>query len=490
MRRLFLTIVLLAASLTAALGQEAVRLDLERTLQLAKDSSLVVRRYLSEYDISRYNYLSWKASRLPQFSLESTPLQFERYMTRRYLSDQDVDIYREQKYIYSEAGITARQAVAPLGGEFYMTSQMGYMRTFGDTGQNQFMSIPIAMGYKQDLIFFNPLKWEKLIANLEMTRAEKELAYNIEANNEDAVSRFFTLALAEDQLVMCEEYLASCDTIFAIAERRYRISSISKAELSLLELEKVNAENMLANARIARGKAARELATILNLDPSDKIEVVLPDVPGELVVDAEQAVIYARKNNPKYVALELAGTEARKAEAKARVEKNLNLGADISVGYNQVSTKINEVYRNLLPQDQVSLSLNVPLMDWGKRRNAWLAARSKVESLDRSKAQTERELEQDVMLTVDAFNERQAMVDNSRQALELAEDAYTQTLRRFMMAQADVYDLSLAQNHWQNARQNLIASLQNYWVTYYHLRSLTLFDFRLQQPIVYDRVEE
>ena len=153
MRRFFLTVVLLAAALATAFGQETVRLDLDRTLQLAKDSSLVVRRYLSEYDISRYNYLSWKASRLPQFMLESTPLQFERYMTRRYLSDQDIDTYREQKYIYSQAGVTARQAVAPLGGEFYVSSQMGFMRTFGDTGQNQFMSIPFAMGYKQDLLF-------------------------------------------------------------------------------------------------------------------------------------------------------------------------------------------------------------------------------------------------------------------------------------------------------------------------------------------------
>lgn len=489
MRRLLLTIVLLAGTLAPAIGQQTVRLDLDRTLQLAKDSSLVVRRYLSEYDVSRYNYLSWKASRLPQLSLESTPLQFERYMTRRYLSEQDVDTYRQQRYIYSEAGVTASQAVSPLGGEFYVTSQLGYMRTFGSTGQNQFMSIPFAMGYKQDLLFFNPLKWEKLIANLELTQAEKELAYNIESNNEDAVNRFFTLALAEDQMKMCEEYLSSCDTIFAIAERRYRISSISKAELSILELERVNAENMLANARIARGKAQRELATVLNLDPSADIEVVLPEVTGELVIDPDQAVMYAQRNNPNYVALQLASTEARKAEAKARVEKNLNLGADVSVGYNQVSTKINEVYRNLLPQDQVSLSLNVPLLDWGKRRNAWLAARSKVDALDRTKEQAEREIEQDVMLAVDAFNERKAMVDNSRQALEIAEEAYTQTMRRFMLSQADVYDLSLAQTHWQNARQNLIASLQNYWVTYYHLRALTLFDFQHQQPIVYDRAE-
>ena len=80
-------------------------------------------------------------------------------------------------------------------------------------------------------------------------------------------------------------------------------------------------------------------------------------------------------------------------------------------------------------------------------------------------------------LTVADFNERQSIVETARQALTIAEDAYSQTLQRFIRAQANAYDLSLAQSHWQTARQNQIASLQNYWLSYYHLRRLTLYDY-------------
>ena len=91
----------------SAVAQQRVKLDLDRTVRLATDSSLSARRYQSVYDASRYQYLSWQASRKPQFSLESTPVMYERYMTQRYLSAEDVDVYRQQRMFYSQAGITA-----------------------------------------------------------------------------------------------------------------------------------------------------------------------------------------------------------------------------------------------------------------------------------------------------------------------------------------------------------------------------------------------
>lgn len=51
--------------------------------------------------------------------------------------------------------------------------------------------------------------------------------------------------------------------------------------------------------------------------------------------------------------------------------------------------------------------------------------------------------------------------------------------------QANVYNLSMTQSYWQSARQNRIASLQNYWLSYSLLRRLTLYDYLRRQPIRY-----
>lgn len=466
-------------------GQQRVVLDMERTVQLAIDSSLTAQIQRSQYDISRYQYLAWEASRKPQFMLEATPLSYERYMTRRYLSTEDRDEYRMQRYFYSQGGITATQLFEPLGGYFYGASQLGYLRTFGDQDQQQFMTVPLAVGYRQELLFYNPLKWAREIEPMKLTRAEKELAYGITSAGSQAVEHFFTLALAQEGVRMAEEYLASCDTLYAIAERRFKIASISKAELSILELEKTNAGITLSNARITHRRAVQELALYLGMDPSTDIELVIPAVMQHLSVDADEALGQARENNPHYIETQQAVAEARRDAAKARVEKNLNLSLDVSFGFNQVDTRFADAYRNLLPQDIATVTLSVPLVDWGRRKQLYHAALSGLETAERAERESALNTELEVRLAVGDFNERQSIAETAARALAIAEEAYTQTLGRFVRAQADVYELSLAQNHWLTARQNQIASLQNYWLAYYRLRQLTLFDYRLRQPIRY-----
>ena len=147
MRRIF--ILAFFAVITAS-AQQRVVLDLDRTVRLATDSSLSAQKYQSVYNVSRYKYLSWRASRKIQFSLESTPVMYERYMTRRYLSNEDIDVYRQQRMFYSQAGITATQIIEPLGGHIYGSTQLGFLRTFGDQNQTQVMTVPISVGYKQD----------------------------------------------------------------------------------------------------------------------------------------------------------------------------------------------------------------------------------------------------------------------------------------------------------------------------------------------------
>lgn len=484
MRRiLILGFAALLTTLPAA-GQTVV-LDLDRTVSLATGASIPAQKYQSLYDASRFEYLSWEASRRPQFLLESTPVQYQHYLTQRYLSAEDVDVYRQQRYFYSQAGISATQIFEPLGGQFYASTQLGWLRTFGPGAASQFTTVPFSVGYKQDLLFFNPLKWDKKIEPLKLTQAEKELSYGIETAGEAAVQKFFTLALAQDQYTMAEEYLASCDTLYAIAGRRYKIASISKAELGILDLQRVNASTALSNARIARQRAMEELAVYLGLEKGAQIELVIPSVPSSLVVNIDQAIGYARENNPNFIEYQLALEEARRDAERARVQKNLNLSLDVSLGLNQIANRFAAAYTNPLMQDMAVVTLSVPLFDWGKRKHTWEAAVSRLHATERAAEENARDTELEVRLSVEEFNERQALLAKAEQALEIAEDVYTQTLQRFIKGQADVYNLSMAQSYWQSARQNRIASLQNYWLSYYHLRRLTLYDYQRRQPIRY-----
>ena len=55
--------------------------------------------------------------------------------------------------------------------------------------------------------------------------------------------------------------------------------------------------------------------------------------------------------------------------------------------------------------------------------------------------------------------------------------AYEQTRQRFIISKADVNSLTLSLNRQQEAQKNYISALQNYWLNYYKIRKLTLYDF-------------
>ena len=487
MRRLFFIVTLTAATLGAS-AQRKVTLDLNRTVALATDSSLTAEKYRSVLDTYRFSFLAWQASRKPQITLDATPLQYEQYMVQRYISDEDRDTYREQQMLYSEAAVGMTQDIEALGGTLYASTGLGFLHTFGgDTNYDQFSTVPIKVGYRQDLLGFNALKWSKRLEPLKLKKAAKAYAYNLESTAAEAVDLFFQLALAQDQLRMAEENLQTCDTIYAIGCRRFKIASISKAELSILDLQRTNATNTMENAKILRDKASKQLATFLGMERDTDIELIIPTNHSPVKVDAEEALRYARENNPAFIETRQAVEEARMEMEKAKVERRLSLNIDASIGLNQVADKFWDAYRSPLRQEKAMVTLSVPLKDWGKRKNNYLQAQSRLSTAEKELSEATRDTELDVVTSVDDYNKRHDLTANSRKSLNIAQEAYDAMLTRFIKGQATVNDLSLAQNYWQTARQNYTQSLQNYWTAFYKLRQLTLYDFNKRKTIEHNK---
>ena len=162
---------------------------------------------------------------------------------------------------------------------------------------------------------------------------------------------------------------------------------------------------------------------------------------------------------------------------RTRKESMFNASFNASVGFNQVSDKLGEAYRKPLQQDLVAFSVSIPLVDWGVRKGKYNMARNNLNVVRIAARQEEISLEEDVMMTVSDFNVQQELIASAEEALDLAELAYDQTRRRFIIGKADINSLTLSLNRQQEAQKNYILALQNYWLSYYKIRKLTLHDF-------------
>lgn len=458
-------------------AQQVLRLDLKRTIALANDSSLSAFRYQNMYLSGYWEYRSYKAARLPSLSLNLTPAQYYRYITQRYDSQADIDVYREQQMFSATAGLSLVQNFDLLGGTFYVDTQLDYLRNFGDVNSTQFSTVPFRIGYQQDLLGFNAFRWDRKIEPLKFEKVKKQFIYNSESVSEEAVNYFFSLAMAQADYKLAEDNLATADTLYAIGEQRQKIASISQADLLTLKLDKVNARNTLKNAEITRKRAMSALATFLNLDKNTYIEIDLPSRPHYVDIPADRALLLAKENNPTYLEQRQNVLEAEREVDRTKKESRFNARVNASVGFNQVADNLGAAYRNLLQQDLVSLTVSIPLVDWGVRKGKYNMARNNLNVVRIAARQEEISLEEDVMMTVKDFNVQQDLIASASEALDLAELAYDQTRRRFIIGKADISSLTLSLNRQQEAQKNYIQALQNYWLNYYKIRKLTLHDF-------------
>lgn len=478
MKLRIIEILLLSALLgTGVHAQTALKLDLEKTITMANDSSLSAFRYQNMYLSGYWEYRSYKAARLPSLTLNTTPAQYYRSITRRYDSQQNIDVYREQQMFSAGAGLSLSQNFDLLGGTFYVDTQLDYMYNFGDSKSSQFSTVPFRIGYHQDLLGYNAFRWDRKIEPLKFEKVKKQYLYNAESVSEEAVNYFFALAMAQADYKLAQDNVATADTLYAIGEQRKKIASISQADLVTLKLDKVNARNTLKNAEISRKRAMSALATFLNMDRNSYIEIDLPSRPRYIDVPADMAMTLARENNPTYLEQRQNVLEAERDVDRTKKESRFNASFNASVGFNQVADNIGDAYRDLLQQDLVSFSISVPLIDWGVRKGKYNMAKNNLNVVKIAARQEEISLEEDVMMTVSDFNVQQDMIASAEEALDLAEMAYDQTRKRFIIGKADINSLTLAQNRQQEAQKNYIQALQNYWLSYYKIRKLTLYDF-------------
>lgn len=477
MKAIIRYITLAILFLSTSVNAQEIRLTLDDAITMAADSSLSAVKAKRSYQSGYWEYRAYKAARLPSLMLNLTPAQYNRNIVQRYDSENDRDVFRTQQSYYASGGFSIVQNVDWTGGALYLNSSLDFLRSFGDDAYSQFSSVPFRIGYSQSLIGYNQFKWDKLIEPLKYEKKKKELTYNMEQISEEAIIYFFSLAQAQAEYDLAVKNLASCDTLYKIGCDRHKIAAISKADLQTLKLDVINANNTLKNSEISLRRAMFQLASFLNMDKEQKLRIELPERPKLFTISASEALMYARENNPEFLTLKQNILESRQAVDRTKKESGINASLNASIGFNQVGSEFNQVWRNLLQQDMVSVSLSIPILDWGVRKGKYNMAKNNLNVVEISSRQTEQQIEEEVIMTVNDFNVQGGMIESAEEARLLAESAYEDTRMRFIIGKSDINSLSMALTRKDTAEKNYISALRNYWLSYYKIRRLTMYDF-------------
>jgi len=459
------------------LAQEKKVMSLEEVIEMASKQSLDAfintNMYLSSYWEFRY----YKADRLPSLTLDATPFDYNRSVQKVYNFDENRDEFVERQSFDSDLSLLLNQNVGLTGGQIFAQSNLSMTQKLGGDKVSSFSSTPFMIGYSQNINGYNELKWQAKIEPIKFEKAKKQFIQDQEALAIKATRLFFDLLDAQIEVTISETNLANADTLYTIGKGRFQVGTVTQDELLDLELSFMNAQLALTKAKLQLDRSEAQLNSFLGEDKNTKIECRIPADLPELQVDAMKAVDKAMTNNPDIIDQQqrLLGEDEKVKIAQS--ENGISGDVFALYGLNQNSEEFEGVYSDPLDQQRLQVGVNIPILDWGRRKGQLSMAKSNREAVRLSINQEKIDFEQDVIMNVMEFNLQGVQVQNSAKADTIAQMKYDVTQQRFLIGKQDITRLNIARTDREQARRAYINSLRSYWNYYYTIRSLTLFDF-------------
>ena len=462
------------------------KITLIDVIQLANNHSLEVFKAKRQYGVNFWEFKSFKASLLPEVNFNTTPFTFNRSLVERYDSEQNVDVFRQQQNINSFANISLSQNIALTNTQVYLNSSFNRLENFGDFAIKNYTATPVRIGLSQPILAFNPFKWEQKIAPLEYQKARQDFIYELQEINLKAVNLFFSWALASKQVEIAKENKISTEKLFKIGKKRYQLIAIERNDLLNLELDVYNATTTLTQNQQNLQKAAADLKLFLRDQFNENSLPQLPELVSNLQINVDKAIEYAYQNNPDILDIQLQKTKALRDLDQVIKENRFDLSVNASYGLNQQANTFIDVYGRFLDQQMVSVNFSVPLLDWGERKGNIQTAKMNKDVIDIELQQNEDTYKQDITLNVLNFNAQKDLVVGALRSATIAKESYELTQKRFLSGNVDFLALSASRTAWQNANENYIKILQQYWTLYYKVQQLTLYNFINKNPLTQD----
>jgi len=460
-----------------------VSLSLKNVVDLGISQSSAVK-YVQNQDVNYY--WRWKNHQTrfrPQLTLSGNLPDFEN-QTKPITQPDGSIVFNQVTQLETSAQLAIYQPIPQLGANVYAASGIVRLQDFNNSTVG-FSGYPVSVGIIQPLFAYNWMKWTRLTEPLVYEEAQKRFIESIEEISANATSLFFNYLKIQTNYSLAETNLKNSKDNLKIAQVKQELGNISENDFSRIQLSVFNAQKALNNARIDLKNADYELKKYIGLDQNHQIELIIPLDMILWKVDPVKALdesLENRKETPQYARrLIQADRDLTAAKRNAGVNATLNM----SYGVSNSSDVFGGVYENPEKQQNVRLSLSVPILDWGRSESQVKLAESQRELVLYDVDQDRQDFERGVVVQVEQFNLIKSQIETAEAADKVAAEGYLIALKKFQNGEISITDLNISLAEREGAKRDYIRSIENYWESYYRLREITLYDFEFQQKIYY-----
>ena len=473
-----LILVFLAAfGASSAVAQEVM--TLEKALEVAFEHSPSLIQSKLSLEQQQLNLKAQNASLKSQFSLDVNPFNYTR--------NNQYDSYNAKWYssenMSSSASLGITQPIKWTDGTVSLYNDFSWQDASNQTSNQKSTSFNhnLSLRIEQPIFTYNRTKME--LKELEYALENSKLSYAMQelSIERQVTQQFYSVYQQQKNLSTARDEYNNQKQNYDIIKNKVDAGLVAREELFQAEVNLATSESAVYTAEINYENAKDNFKILLGIDLDEDV-MVLPNTEITTVnVDATQAVDYALKQRMELRQHQITLEQDLFSIIRAKSENEFKGSITARIGLDALGDKPGNMYSNPTDNEQIGISLNIPIFDWGSRkarvRSSELAMESDQINLDQEKKNITLEVRQICRHLPTPIRQ----IEIKRQNIENAEHTYEINLEKYRNGNLTGMELQQYQNQLTSAKQEYTNAIIDYKIELLNLKIQTLWDFETNQ---------
>ena len=474
--------------MTAPGSAQGETLTLERALEIAFENSPDILQTEMTLTQRRELLKAQQAALKSNLSLRLNPFSYSKNRT----FDDLVNEWNSTKTKSSQTTFTVSQPIKETDGTLQLINQLSWRESsseYQDNRINKSFNNNLYLSYTQPLFTYNRTKME--LSELELSLENALYTYTIQKLSlENQVTQsFYSLYQAKMALDISKEELKNQQLSHDIISRKVEAGLSAREELFQAELNLANSELNVQNQEESLDNMFDDFKVLLGISIYDEIDVETSVTYNKVDVDLQRAL-----DNALDERLELRQSEISIQNAMhelTRTAAQNEFSGDLTLTYGLIGTDedIGNIYDSPTEQNEVGVTFNIPLWDWGENKSRVKASQI---DIDRQKLLLEDE-RTGIILAIRrahrSLKKLETQISIAEQNVRNAQMTYDINLERYENGDLTSMDLNLYQTQLSESKNGLVETILNYKLALLDMKILSLWDFESNKQVLPETLE-
>lgn len=486
MKRHIITYIIFLGTSAPMIAQDALdmlSLSLEGVIELAKQQSPSIKYYQNQNVNYYWRWKNFQANFRPQLGISGDLPNYNQSNEPITQPDGSIE-FKQIAQLRTTADLALTQIIPHTGTTIYGASSLYRVQDFNNN-TTEWSGSPFYIGFVQPIFAYNWWKWSRRTEPLVYEESQKRFIESVERVSLSSANRFFNYLRIQTNFNLATSSLKNSEDNLRIAEVKRKLGQISENDFSRIQLSVLNAKKALNKSNMDLKNADFELKSYIGMDQSTKIQLKIPLEMSLFYIDPDKALEQTLENRKEGPEFERRLIQADRDLTRAKRNTGLTTTLRGSYGTAKSSADLGGVYNETEKQQMLRLSINIPILDWGKSASAVKLAESRRELVLYGVEREKLDFEREIVVQVEQFNLLESQMETSKEADKVAGNGYLIALKRFQNGEISITDLNISLAEREKGKRDYISSLEDYWESYYFIRILTLYDFRYNEKITY-----